>query len=317
MLVNRPRFRLLAAFQSLAGLAVLLPALIEPSSMSAVMRLCAAAWLTLAGINWLFADRLPQSAFDLSLFGSSATIAVHVASTPHAQMQVLDGLELLILGMFATFALSERGMTIWLSLSAAAYLIAWALNPEPIGLWLGAVVILMVAGTTTVVRRMILQVRDVSRHDPLTGALNRWGLVDQAQIVQALSQRSGAAISVAFLDLNGFKRFNDEHGHLAGDRLLIALAQNLQNNLRATDLVARVGGDEFVLILPGVDSVQAAQVIDRLQPSLPIEVTYGVADWHPRDTLSEVIEHADQLMYQRKPDRLKNRLTPGEAPDPR
>lgn len=134
----------------------------------------------------------------------------------------------------------------------------------------------------------------------------------------------GQPFCVVMLDLNHFKQVNDKHGHLAGDDLLKQFARELQLNTRSADMVGRWGGDEFVLVL-ACDEVGAKLHIDRIQDWVfgrymiqvgtnkqPIEVrldaSIGVADWHPGETIEEVIENADRAMYREKQlSRLRNR----------
>lgn len=315
MTATAPHFRLLAGFQMLAGLAII-PFLVQSPGDSVLVGLTAIAWLVLAAANWLLADRLTAIAFDVSLYVSALVLAVHAASTPRPQMQVLDGMELLVLGMLAAFSMSVERVRAWLVFAGLTYIVGLAVNPLPIGLWLGPVIVIMVAGTTTVVMRLIHQVHDVSRHDPLTGALNRWGLADHSALLQAMSLRTGARLSVVFIDLNGFKIYNDTYGHLAGDRLLVTVVEELRARLRATDLVARIGGDEFVLVLAGVSGSQADTVMERVTPHLPIACTYGTVQWDAAEDLGTVIDEADRTMYERK-QRLRSRRPCDDASGPR
>lgn len=293
-----PHFRLLAAFQALAGL-VIVPFLAAGGAENLLAGVSAVAWLALAGINWLLADRLSATAFETSLYVSTLALVAHTAGTPRPQMQVLDGLELLVLGIFSAFALAPMRVNVWLAIAGAAYLVALVVNPLPIGAWLGPAIVLMVVGTTTVVRNLITQVRDVSRRDPLTGTLNRLGLADQATLLQAVAQRNKTALSVVFVDLDAFKIYNDSHGHLAGDQLLRDLAASLQGHLRAEDLVARIGGDEFILVLNGT-STEADAVMQRIKAQLPTRVSHGSVDWAPGVDLATAIDAADRMMYERK-----------------
>lgn len=300
MIALGPRFRMLAGFQALAALAILPYLLADPHTNNAEVGLCAIAWLVLAGYTWLLGPRLPDQAFEVSLYASAVLLSAHAALTPRPAMQVLDGLELLILGLFAAFALTPGRTYTWLATASCLYIAALLSNSLLIGTWLGPVIALMAGSTTVVTSRLLRQIRDLSRTDPLTGALNRVGLSDQSAILSAVAERNGAALSVAFVDLDGFKIYNDSHGHLAGDDLLTDLVGALRGHLRTTDLVARVGGDEFVVVMSGVDEDQAQSVMQRVAGELPISITFGVVAWPAGSSLSDVIDRADQLMYERK-----------------
>ena len=113
---------------------------------------------------------------------------------------------------------------------------------------------------------------------------------------------------MAFLDFDGLKQVNDVRGHAAGDAALIHLAKSSQAVLRPTDLLSRVGGDEFVLLLPDTDYDEATSVVRRIQGRLaeadggePASVTAGLVTWHSApQSIEELFVEADALMYSAK-----------------
>lgn len=125
--------------------------------------------------------------------------------------------------------------------------------------------------------------------DPLTDAHNRRFLLARAKIEMALAKRQSHTVSMVMFDIDHFKRINDSLGHNVGDRVLVVLSEAVRQELRLGDSFARVGGDEFVLLLPGPDAVQAWLVAQRLRvvleslevrPSselLHITASFGVA----------------------------------------
>jgi diguanylate cyclase (GGDEF)-like protein len=134
--------------------------------------------------------------------------------------------------------------------------------------------------------------------DPLTGLLNRSGFTTAANREHAIAQRTGNPLTVAVLDLDGFKQVNDRHGHGAGDRLLVDLGRSWQERLRAGDILARHGGDEFVLLLPATAADDAGAVLDRLHDErLPVRWSIGVCAWRPQETLGECLARADEHLY--------------------
>jgi diguanylate cyclase (GGDEF)-like protein len=119
---------------------------------------------------------------------------------------------------------------------------------------------------------------------------------------------------VAF-DLNNFKQTNDRYGHSAGDMLLCAFAQKLMSRRRGEDLVVRMGGDEFLLLLPECPVEQVPMLLARLQPCevnfqgtpLPVEFSAGTATYEPPETGAQLLERADQALYADKRARKASR----------
>jgi diguanylate cyclase (GGDEF)-like protein len=153
----------------------------------------------------------------------------------------------------------------------------------------------------------------LAHYDALTDLPNRVLLQDRAQQAIAQAQRDGKHVAVLYLDLDGFKQVNDAMGHDVGDQLLVQWAQRLQSSVRQTDTVCRQGGDEFVLLLPGLSNAQQASVVARkilqqceapfvLQDKVvSVGVSGGISLYpdHGRD-LDELTRHADAAMYAAK-----------------
>ncbi len=132
------------------------------------------------------------------------------------------------------------------------------------------------------------RIRHQAVHDPLTGLANRTLLSDRLEHAVARSQREGRPAGVLFIDLDGFKQINDQHGHPTGDAVLIQVAERLQATVRPADTVARVGGDEFVVVCESVDEATALTLGERLAKALsdpvraagvehPLSASVGVA----------------------------------------
>jgi diguanylate cyclase (GGDEF)-like protein len=157
------------------------------------------------------------------------------------------------------------------------------------------------------------QLLHFATHDPLTGLGNRRVLTERLSHALARAERTGEAIAVLFIDLDGFKRVNDVYGHSAGDEVLREVASRVRGVVRESDFVARLGGDEFVVLLEtGVDAdtpkVIADRVFEALKPSFKFEsgnatigASIGIAMHPPLSNLAvDLIRRADAAMYAAK-----------------
>jgi diguanylate cyclase (GGDEF)-like protein len=149
------------------------------------------------------------------------------------------------------------------------------------------------------------ELEHLAHHDPLTGVPNRRLFESELSREMARAKRQGTPLSLVALDLDGFKSYNDQNGHVAGDRLLKAAASAWTDVLRATDLIARFGGDEFVAVLPACSPAEVELVAKRLCRVIPAGCTCssGVAQWDGSESVEELLARADQLMYESKLDR--------------
>ena len=155
--------------------------------------------------------------------------------------------------------------------------------------------------------QLVATLRNESRRDALTGALNRRGFHEQLELEVQRAWRSGEPVSVVALDVDRFKAVNDGHGHAMGDRVLTRVATTLLAETRAIDLVGRLGGDEFVAVLAATDTAGALAFAERLRsildgPSgdLPaIAVSAGIASGTEVDAHA-LLERADRALYEAK-----------------
>lgn len=158
-----------------------------------------------------------------------------------------------------------------------------------------------------------MRLRHMAQHDALTGVLNLRAMTEVTDRLMDLARRQSGRYAVLFVDLDHFKRINDEHGHEAGDNVLKAVASCMNARLRKTDVLGRIGGEEFLAFLPDTDAVGALilaealrQDIESLMPSVngqPLRITASIGVATPSDgleSLGTLQKHADQAMYQAK-----------------
>jgi len=146
-----------------------------------------------------------------------------------------------------------------------------------------------------------------SRTDPLTGLANRRTLYERIEIEMEHALRSETPLTVAMVDLDHFKKYNDQFGHVAGDTLLRAIAALMVSNIRGQDLVVRYGGEEFCLVLPETDIVGGHHLLDKLREGgrdattdFGITLSAGLTSWDGIEDITSLIERADQALYRAK-----------------
>jgi diguanylate cyclase (GGDEF)-like protein len=201
------------------------------------------------------------------------------------------------------------------------YAPAWPQMPRPsVATMLLSVITVGVATfiTATLTSQLIAalgaanaRLRDISQHDELTGLYNRRYIMQRLEDELARVERSGVPLSLAMIDLDGFKRVNDEEGHDVGDALLRAVAAALLSATRKSDVVARHGGDEFLVLLPdtGLDAVDAVgeRIIDHARaaaravcPGIRVSASVGTAQVVRGDDPVSIIRRADEQLYAAK-----------------
>jgi diguanylate cyclase (GGDEF)-like protein len=279
----------------------------------AALTVCFVAAVAFAVMPW---NRLPQPALLTPVLAGVALTVVAVANTGGDQsvFAIFFGYCGLGAGYFAT-----RRQLPWL----LAIISAAALSPllydgdEPFGkdlftslLWVALAVAtaLLVFYSRARQREAHHQLEALALQDPLTGVANRREFENAVRGEIARSRRSGVRFAVLYLDLDGFKEVNDVHGHAAGDRILRRVATSIDASLRGEDLVARYGGDEFAILLPGASeeaarkaSLRVVAAIERISPEddsdRVLSAGVGIASF-PRDgvDLETLMEAGDRAL---------------------
>jgi diguanylate cyclase (GGDEF)-like protein len=150
--------------------------------------------------------------------------------------------------------------------------------------------------------RLLAQLHDVAHTDPLTGLPNRRAWELELKRALAHASRNDESVSLAVLDMDNFKDINDRRGHAEGDSLLIETAHRWSELLRAEDVLARIGGDEFALLMPACTERDAAAVIGRVRTGTPVpySCSAGLAAWDGRETGERLFQRADAALYDAK-----------------
>jgi diguanylate cyclase (GGDEF)-like protein len=171
-------------------------------------------------------------------------------------------------------------------------------------------ILMMTVGFMTVcTRRLQITLERRSTLDPLTLTLNRRGFADIYTKEHALMRREGTFMTMLNIDIDYFKKINDSYGHAIGDRVLVDVAEMIAKALRASDHVARFGGEEFVVLLPATNLDRALHITERIQTALrtprpdipPYTVSIGVACQNSADeSLDSILIRADRALYAAK-----------------
>lgn len=147
--------------------------------------------------------------------------------------------------------------------------------------------------------KLLGEVQDLARHDALTGLPNRRVLQEMLPREMARARRAESSLCLAIVDIDHFKRYNDTHGHLAGDEVLRSCAREWDGALRGEDTLVRFGGEEFLVLLPDTDPEQAAEIVERLRLRTPLEQTCsaGLALWDGVESIDDLLRRADEALY--------------------
>lgn len=167
-----------------------------------------------------------------------------------------------------------------------------------------AIAALLAAESAVAIERadLVARLREQALVDGLTGLPNRRALDEALDEGVRRAGRTGRPLTVAMVDVDRFKAYNDTHGHPEGDRLLARIAGAWRSELRGDDIVGRFGGEEFLVLLPGVDGDVAGRVIERLRSAMPTDATcsFGVATWDGSEGASSLVVRADAALYRAK-----------------
>lgn len=268
-----------------------------------------------------------SSVFDVTLVSGGLAALLLGGFANHA----LGGSALFVCYFYAlaatTMRLDHRACLVAGIVAAAQYLflVGWAGLQSGWGMPIlqfeeqGARIALLIGMTVlgVVVCRRMQAPHILSANDSLTGVLNRRAFEERWESELARARRYGRPISIAVLDIDYFKQFNDRYGHAAGDSALSAVARVLRGRVRATDFVGRLGGEEFAVALPETGPVAALEVAEGLRSAVAdrtlvipgnrvpanVTISLGVASWPDHgEEITRLLDRADDRMYEAKLD---------------
>ncbi|HSJ23811.1 MAG TPA: GGDEF domain-containing protein [Longimicrobiales bacterium] len=194
----------------------------------------------------------------------------------------------------------------------ADFLGGGAARPAPAIFWnaaVGGAFLMVMARMLRLLRHALVQERELARTDWLTGLPNARAFLEMTTHEIARSRRTDTPLTLAYMDLDGFKALNDSQGHAAGDAILQQVAALLRHGLRDVDVVARLGGDEFALLLPDTSAEDATLVLDRVHATIgtatglvsaPIRISTGAVTVRGAADADDLIRQADAAMYEAK-----------------
>jgi diguanylate cyclase (GGDEF)-like protein len=263
-------------------------------------------------------DLLPWDTSYLSAIGSLFTacvlpIAIAAIAPRRRAPDPAEWVMMATLGLFVLFEfllVATRLATFWEPSLRPAYAALYLVGIMPIFIANGVAAILLLAAD------LAARLRTLAANDPLTGVLNRRGFHEAALRAVANGRRQRQSIAVAVADIDHFKSINDRYGHTAGDRTLHYICKRLTTGLRGGDVVGRIGGEEFALLLVNSSAEQATEAMERIRAEVaegysedgapvPVTASFGVAavlfgTGSPEQMLAEALDRADRALYRSK-----------------
>jgi diguanylate cyclase (GGDEF)-like protein len=298
-----------AAFLYGSGAVITLASAALPQDGSATtpaLVVIAAIALSSALLFWRRGTRLPRGLYPV--FNSLGTLLISALVHFGGHAAGAYTLFYVWVAVYAAyfFARHEAIVVITILEGSALAVLLTPLAPPTLAPFGARVLWLTVTGTSlasaALVALLIETIRRSARTDALTGASNRAAWEEELPRAIERSARTLSPLSVAVLDLDHFKSYNDQHGHAAGDRLLAQAVAGWKPLLRKTDVLARSGGEEFAVLLPACPPHEAVEALERLRLALPGPATCsaGIATWDGRESPGELFDRADRALYTAK-----------------
>ena len=273
---------------------------LSPEAPVGLARVIGCVCLLAAAFILRFGRRFPPLGLQFAALAGTLTNAVLVSACTTNYGAALNSFAWLWIGIYAGQFFEQRAVRIQCAAIIVASGVALHLSglPGMVTAWV------LVAGSSVLASEALARVNSRLRRqltiDPLTGLLNRVGLAVASERVRSLAARDGKPVSIALIDLDGFKRVNDLRGHAAGDELLSDLGRAWEAQLRGSEVLARFGGDEFALVMAGAAPADADGPLERLRTASAAQWSAGVVEWKRGETLDLALARADAELYRVK-----------------
>jgi diguanylate cyclase (GGDEF)-like protein len=280
---------------------------VSPGKTGGLLQASTLAALTVAAIILVPWDRLPGVVhralpFVYLLVAVLARQATGGADSTFAQLALLPVLWVAVYGTVLELGVTVAGATATLAIP----LFSQDATDQD---WVRAIAMVSIGGSIgfvlnrffTQLRSQTSRLRLLAGTDPLTGAANRRAWDEELTRALTWAQQEGMPVTVAVMDLDDFKGYNDRNGHQAGDLLLKEAAAAWQAILRVSDVLGRMGGDEFAVLLPGCTLEMGAAISQRLRHAVPAaRCSIGVAEWDRLSGPDQLVARADAALYEAK-----------------
>jgi diguanylate cyclase (GGDEF)-like protein len=262
-------------------------------------------WLVVSGVDLVLCGLLlvlpvHQRSTQAVLVAGVVVSAVLVSSCHTAQGVVLFALGFVVAGQFAAYALDRRRAAVVAGVVVAAIVVSAAVAPASVHPVIVVAASAMALFSCWLMAQQSGRLRQEARTDHLTGALNRGAFYERVVDVVPRALRSGAPLSVVAFDIDDFRVVNDRHGHLGADDLMAGLTAAWRARLPSGAFLGRVGGDEFVAVLPGVDEAEARRWATPTAPPGVLSSSAGVATLRPDDSVRSLLDRADADLFAAK-----------------
>jgi diguanylate cyclase (GGDEF)-like protein len=290
-------------------------ALPHPDSVNEVGGLVCGSLAILSGV-FIFArgDRLPMWTYGAFVAGGSGLISIGIHFGGYAPGTPSYALFYLWIGLFSFNFFTFRHALTQMTFSSLCHLVVLTIDGSGTFFltdWVVTWGVLFVTGLT--VGWLSGQVRTLADTDSLTGLRNRRAWDHELERELANAQRSGNPLSVIIIDIDGLKAVNDREGHQSGDRMLKEAAAAFSGAVRSGDLVVRLGGDEFGVLLRSCSADGARASIERMQKATSTPFCAGSAQWDGEESSDEFLHRADAALYERKVARVGGATSPLRA----